>query len=251
MSRDGRYSRQEVLPAVGPHGQDQLSGAHLAIIGLGGLGCAAAHYLAGAGIGSLTLVDGDRVELSNLQRQTLHRETTLGQAKVASAAAALAALNSTIDIRPLPRRADATLLLTLAAECDALLDCSDNFATRQAINQACVAQRCALVSGAAIRWEGQLFISRPGQGDAPCYACLFGADTSGDDRCEDAGVIGPVVGSIGSAQALEAIKLILGLATIGQFRQFDAMSGSWRQWQVARDSSCGVCGRAATSTTPA
>ena len=236
-----RYSRQEILPEVGAHGQRQLASARVAIIGLGGLGCAAAPYLAGAGIGELVLVDGDRVELSNLARQTLHGEADVGRHKADSAAAALAALNSEITLRAHRQRADDALLAQLAADCDLLLDCSDNFPTRQAVNRACVAQGCALVSGAAIRWEGQLFVAHPGRGNSPCYACLYGHDEGGTESCEQAGIAGPLVGAIGSLQALAALRLLLGRGQAGWLWRFDAADGNWRKWSVPRDPDCPVC----------
>lgn len=236
-----RYSRQEILPQIGPHGQAMLADAHVGIIGLGGLGSAAALYLAAAGIGRLSLVDGDQVELSNLQRQIIHGEDRVGENKAHSAAAQLRALNSEIALNPIPRRADQTLLDELAGDCDLLLDCSDNFPTRHAVNRACVRARCPLVSGAAIRLEGQLFISQPGRSGQPCYACLYGEAGEATESCEQAGVLGPLVGAIGSLQALEAIKLLTGQGEAGVLQIFDASTSNWRKWTVPPEPGCSVC----------
>lgn len=236
-----RYSRQEILPEIGPHGQSMLADAHVAIIGLGGLGSSAALYLAAAGIGHLSLVDGDHVELSNLQRQIIHTEQRVGENKAHSAAAQLHALNSATQLNIIDRRADDAELLGLAKQCDAVLDCSDNFPTRHAVNRACVAQRTALISGAAIRWEGQLLVLEPGRAGAPCYACVFRGDGEAAESCEQAGVLGPLVGTIGSLQALETIKLLTGQASSGVLHTFDARTSNWRKWTVPADPACPVC----------
>lgn len=236
-----RYSRQEILTEIGPHGQGMLGDAHVAVIGLGGLGSAAALYLAGAGIGQLSLVDGDRVELSNLQRQIVHNEARIGENKARSAAQQLGALNSSTQVEVIEQRADDAALSALASACDVLLDCSDNFPTRHAINRACVSQRTALVSGAAIRWEGQLMVLQPGRAGAPCYACVFRGDGEAAESCEQAGVLGPLVGTIGSLQALETIKLLTGQATSGVLHTFDARTTNWRKWTVPADPACPVC----------
>lgn len=236
-----RYSRQQILPQIGPHGQAQLTDAHVGIIGLGGLGSAAALYLAAAGVGQLSLVDDDRVELSNLQRQIIHDEAGIGLNKAQSAARRIQALNSEIRCTAYPQRADTALLATLAADCDLLLDCSDNFPTRHAVNRACVDARCPLVSGAAIRWEGQLLILTPGQAGSACYGCLFSEAGEQGESCEQSGVVGPLVGMIGSAQALEAIKLLLGQASSNTLLTLDAQRLNWRKWQVPRDPDCPVC----------
>lgn len=236
-----RYSRQEILPQLGPHGQAVLADAQVGIVGLGGLGSAAALYLAAAGVGHLKLVDGDRVELSNLQRQIIHDESQVGENKARSAALHLSRLNSAIEVEAIARHADAALLAGLASDCDLLLDCSDNFPTRHAVNRACVQARCALVSGAAIRLEGQLFVSRPGQAGLPCYACLFGEAGEATESCENAGVLGPLVGIIGSLQALEAVKLLTGQAETGVLQIFDAAGANWRKWSVPPEPDCPVC----------
>ena len=237
-----RYSRQQILPEIGAHGQTMLADAHVGIIGLGGLGSAAALYLAAAGIGRLSLVDGDRVELSNLQRQIIHDEARIGDNKARSAAQSITALNSDIRIDVHAERADENALHQLAADCDLMLDCSDNFPTRHALNRACLAHRRQLVSGAAIRFEGQVFTAQPGTSDSPCYACLFGEAGEISETCENAGVLGPLVGVIGSLQALEAIRLLTGQGLLGQLQIFDARHSNWRKWQVPRDPDCPVCG---------
>lgn len=236
-----RYSRQEILPQIGAHGQALLSDAHVGIIGLGGLGSAAAMYLGAAGIGQLSLVDHDRVDLSNLQRQVIHDESRVGLNKAKSAAQTMSALNQHIELKIYPQKADAALLTQLANECDILLDCSDNFPTRHAVNKACVAARCPLVSGAAIRWEGQLMLLHPGQAQAACYACVFGEAGDATESCEQAGVVGPLVGIIGSMQALEAIKWLLGSAEAGKMLALDAQTLNWRKWSIPPDPSCAVC----------
>ena len=241
-----RYSRQEILTEIGPHGQGMLGDAHVAVIGLGGLGSAAALYLAGAGIGQLSLVDGDRVELSNLQRQIVHNETRIGENKARSAAQQLGALNSSTQIEVIEQRADDAALSTLASACDVLLDCSDNFPTRHAINRACVSQRTALVSGAAIRWEGQITVFDRKNPDSPCYRCLY---ASGDDAaltCSENGVIAPLVGIIGTCQALEAIKHVIGTGEtlVGEVLYFDAKYMDWRKLKLSKRPGCELCGGA-------
>ncbi|MGJ8668331.1 MAG: HesA/MoeB/ThiF family protein [Oceanococcus sp.] len=239
-----RYSRQEILPQIGAHGQAQLGNAHVGIVGLGGLGSAAASYLGASGVGSLSLMDGDRVELSNLQRQIIHDEQRIGVNKAESAAQQISSLNSEIEILVLPQRGEPEDFQALAKTCDLILDCSDNFPTRHALNAACVSQRCALVSGAAIRWEGQIMTLHPGQAQSPCYACIFAEDGETAESCEQAGVLGPLVGMIGSAQALEAIKLLLGLGETGILQIFDAQQANWRKWSVPVDPDCPVCQKA-------
>ena len=236
-----RYSRQEILTQIGPHGQAQLGNAHVGVVGLGGLGSAAALYLGASGVGCLSLMDGDRVELSNLQRQIIHDEQRIGVNKAESAAQQIRSLNSEIEILVYPKRGEQSDFQALAKTCDLILDCSDNFPTRHAVNAACVSQRCTLVSGAAIRWEGQIMTLQPGQAGSPCYACVFAEDGESAESCEQAGVLGPLVGMIGSAQALEAIKLLLGLGETGVLQIFDAQQANWRKWSVPVDPACPVC----------
>lgn len=236
-----RYSRQQILTEIGAHGQSMLGDAHVAVIGLGGLGSAAALYMAAAGIGTLSLVDGDRVELSNLQRQIIHNEHRVGENKARSAAAQISELNSTTALDIIDQRADDDVLLTLAERCDVVLDCSDNFPTRHAVNRACVVHRTPLISGAAIRWEGQLMVLEPGRNGAACYACVFRGDGEAAESCEQAGVLGPLVGTIGSLQALETIKVLTGQAATGVLHTFDARTSNWRKWTVPADPACPVC----------
>ncbi len=238
-----RYSRQEILPQIGAHGQEALAQAHVGIVGLGGLGSAAALYLGAAGVGRLSLADGDRVELSNLQRQVIHTEATVGENKARSAAQHLRALNSDTALEIIDRRLDQAALDTLARQADLLLDCSDNFPTRHAVNRACLAGDAILVSGAAIRFEGQLFTARPGRAGSPCYACLYAEEGEASEACEQAGVAGPLVGIIGAAQALEAIKLLTGQGETGVLQIFDALHANWRKWQVPPEPRCPVCRR--------
>lgn len=242
MDEFARYARQIVLPQVAVNGQHLLRDSAVAIIGCGGLGCAAAPYLAGAGIGRLLLVDRDRVELSNLQRQVLFRNTDLGRDKATAAAEALRALNPGIEVRAHVGTVDRPQLGRVIAGADVVLDCSDNFPTRHAVNAACVAARKPLVSGAAIRLEGQLAVFDLRRGP-PCYACVFGSDGPPAERCEDAGVLGPVVGVIGSLQALAALQLLLGHpAGAGTLTIWDAAAGAWRKLAVSADPHCPVCG---------
>jgi molybdopterin-synthase adenylyltransferase len=236
-----RYSRQMILPQVDTHGQQALRDSHVLVIGVGGLGSAAALYLAAAGVGRLTLVDRDRVELSNLQRQIAHRHGDIGRPKAESARDSLLALNPELAVTAVNSGLDATLLARLVGAADVVLDCSDNFPTRFALNRACVAARKPLVSGAAIRLEGQVAVFRPG---GPCYQCLY-RDESGEatESCEQAGVLGPLVGVIGSLQALEALKLLLGLGETldGRLLLFDAARGSFRELKLKRDPACPTC----------
>jgi adenylyltransferase/sulfurtransferase len=240
-----RYSRQMILPQVDTHGQQTLLDSQALVIGVGGLGSAAATYLAAAGVGRMTLVDRDRVELSNLQRQIAHRHQDIGRPKAESARDRLLALNPEIRIEAINSRLDETLLARLVGAADVVLDCSDNFPTRFALNRACVAARKPLVSGAAIRLEGQVAVFRPG---GPCYRCLFhdeaGATT---ESCEDAGVLGPLVGVIGSLQALETIKLLLGLGGTldGRLLLFDATRAAFRELKLKRDPDCPTCSKPA------
>jgi len=238
-----RYSRQVILREVGVHGQALLRDSAALVIGCGGLGCAAAPYLAGAGLGRLILVDDDVVDLSNLQRQTLYRQADIGRPKAEVAATALRALNPQVSIDAQVTRIDAQTLPALLADVDVVLDCSDNFTVRFALNAACVAARRPLVSGAAIRFEGQLAVFDLRRG-GPCYVCLYPqSDGENTETCEEAGVLGPVVGVIGAQQALAALKLLLGLGgEAGVLQLWDALAGQWRRLQIPRDPGCPVCG---------
>ncbi|MDT8386472.1 MAG: thiazole biosynthesis adenylyltransferase ThiF [Thiogranum sp.] len=238
-----RYSRQILLPQIGTDGQQKLLDAHVLIIGAGGLGSPAALYLAAAGVGRITIADADSVDLSNLQRQILHRYSDLDRAKVDSAKDALTALNPDVIVTPLKARVDAEQLDALVQQVDLVVDASDNFSTRFAINAACVAQRKPLVSGAAIRMEGQVAVFMPGQAESPCYRCLYREGDDPEQTCADNGVLAPVVGIVGSMQALEAIKVLLGLGTslCGRLLVFDALHNEWRNIRLRKDPACPVC----------
>lgn len=244
MSADfARYGRQVILREVGVNGQSLLADSTVLIIGLGGLGSPAALYLAAAGVGRLVLCDHDRVDRSNLQRQIVYRTDDVGRAKIEAAAAALRALNADCAIEMLSGPLDEIALLKAVRGVDLVLDCSDNFPTRFAVNAACVAAGKPLVSGAAIRFEGQLALFDAARGSA-CYACLYAESGEAQETCEEAGVLGPVVGVIGSLQALLAIKRLAGIGDdAGQLQVWDALTMRWRLLRVPRDPACRVCGR--------
>ena len=239
-----RYSRQIMLPQVDIAGQQALLDSHVLIIGAGGLGSPASMYLAAAGVGKLTLVDNDTVELSNLQRQLAHAESDLGANKVDSAAATLRAINSDVEVVALNRRVGTAELGELVSSADVVLDATDNVETRFAVNRACLAAKVPLVSGAAIRLEGQIAVFDSRQSDSPCYECLYKGGEGGDLTCADNGVFAPVVGIIGSMQALEALKLIaqFGDTLVGRLLLFDASSMQWREMKLPRDPNCLACG---------
>lgn len=239
-----RYSRQILLPQIDAGGQDRLLRARVLVIGLGGLGSPAAMYLAAAGIGELVLNDYDRVDLSNLQRQIIHGTDNLGEPKVESARKTLARLNPDITLRTLDRRLEGADLDAAVAAVDVVLDCSDNFATRFAVNAACVKARKPLVSGAVIRFEGQLAVFTPEQPDSPCYNCLYPAQGELPDSCARNGVIAPLPGIVGGMQALEAMKLLLGIGETasGRLLLFDALNLEWRQMKLRRNPHCPTCG---------
>ena len=238
-----RYSRQILLPQVDVAGQDTLLGARALLIGAGGLGSPAAIYLAAAGVGRLVIADPDRVELSNLQRQILHHQSDLGRPKVTSAIDTLATLNPDVDVTPIAERLQGERLDEEVARADVVLDCSDNFDTRFAVNAACFARRTPLVSGAAVRLEGQIAVFLPGRDDSPCYACLYHAGEQEDQTCSENGVLSPIVGIIGSLQALEALKVLLGLGETlcGRLVVFDGTVHEWRTLKLRRDPHCPVC----------
>jgi adenylyltransferase/sulfurtransferase len=240
-----RYSRHILLDALGIEGQERILAAHALVIGAGGLGSPAALYLASAGIGKITLVDDDSVDLTNLQRQILHTQARVGMAKAESGRQALAAINPDITIVPLQQRLGGTALDALVATVDVVLDCTDNFATRHAINRACVHHRKPLVSGAAIRFAGQISVYDLTRDDAPCYHCLF---PEGDDveevRCAVMGVFAPLTGIIGTTQAAEALKLVAGIgeSLSGRLLLLDALDMDWRTVRFRKDAGCTVCG---------
>jgi len=240
-----RYSRHILLDALGIEGQERILAAHALVIGAGGLGSPAALYLASAGIGKITLVDDDNVDLTNLQRQILHTQARVGMAKAESGRQALAAINPDIAIVPLQQRLAGAALDALVATADVVLDCTDNFATRHAINRACVHHRKPLVSGAAIRFAGQISVYDLTRDDAPCYHCLF---PEGDDvdevRCAVMGVFAPLTGIIGTTQAAEALKLVAGIgeSLSGRLLLLDALDMDWRTVRFRKDAGCTVCG---------
>lgn len=241
-----RYSRHILLEEFGIDGQARVSAAHVLVVGAGGLGSPAVLYLAAAGVGRITLVDDDTVDLTNLQRQIAHASDRVGQPKVASAQQAVQALNPQVTIDTETARADAALLARRVPQADVVLDCSDNFATRQAVNAACVAHGKPLVAGAAIRFDGQLGVYDPRDPQSPCYACLFPPDAQFEEtRCAVLGVFGPVVGTIGTLQAHEALKLLAGVGggLVGRLLMFDGRSSSFETMRVRRDPACPVCGQ--------
>jgi molybdopterin/thiamine biosynthesis adenylyltransferase len=246
-----RYSRHILLPEIGLEGQERLRAAHALVVGAGGLGCPAALYLASSGIGRLTLADPDQVDLTNLQRQILYRSDDVGAHKVHAAREALAAVNPEVALVPLPVRLEAETLEQRVAEADVVLDCSDNFATRHAVNRSCVRHGKPLVSGAAIRFDGQIAVFDLRRHDAPCYACLFPEDGEPEElRCAVMGVLAPLTGAVGALQAAEAIKLISGAGETlsGRLLMFDALRAEWRSVRVRKDPDCEVCAGVAAHT---
>jgi molybdopterin/thiamine biosynthesis adenylyltransferase len=241
-----RYSRHILLDDLGIEGQRKLLAAHALVIGAGGLGSPVALYLGTAGVGRITLVDHDVVDLTNLQRQIAHPLARVGQPKAESARHSILAINPDVEVIARVQRADAKLLDQLVADADVVLDCSDNFATRHAVNAACVAHRRPLVSGAAVGFDAQIAVYDTRQDDAPCYACVFPAEaTVQETACATMGVFAPLVGIIGSMQAAEALKLLAGIGTplTGRLQMLDARSMEWTQIGVQRDRKCPVCAR--------
>ena len=239
-----RYSRQLMLPQLDWAGQQRLLQGRVLIIGMGGLGAPAALYLAAAGVGTLALVDDDQVELSNLQRQILHGDADIGRPKVESARDSLLRLNPELITELLAERLDGDALQAQVARADVVVDATDNFSSRFAINAACVATRTPLVSGAAIRFEGQLSVFDPRREDSPCYRCLYRDEGEQQQTCSENGVLAPVVGVIGSLQAVETIKLLSGIAEplVGRLLIWDALSMEWRNMRLRKDPACPVCG---------
>lgn len=241
-----RYSRHILLDEVGIEGQERLLSSHALVIGAGGLGSPAALYLASAGVGRITLVDDDVVDLTNLQRQVAHTTARVGQPKVQSAAQAMADINPEVQVRAVRARADAGLLDDLVAQADVVLDCSDNYATRQAVNAACVQHRRPLVAGAAIRFDGQITVVDPRDAGSPCYACIFPPDADFEEvRCSTMGVFAPLVGVVGAMQAAEALKLLSGAgpSLAGRLLMLDGRAMEWSSLRVQRDAHCPVCCR--------
>lgn len=239
-----RYSRQILLKQVDIDGQLRIRAGKVLVVGLGGLGSPVALYLAAAGVGELHLADFDTVDLTNLQRQVIHDSNNVGQAKVDSAMARLAAINPHVRLLPLRQALDADTLSAAVAAVDVVVDCCDNFTTRAAVNAACVAAGRPLVSGAAIRLEGQLSVFDPRNAASPCYHCLYGAGSEDELTCSEAGVLGPLVGLVGSLQALETLKLLAGFGEplVGRLLLVDALGSRFRELRVKRDPQCPVCG---------
>jgi molybdopterin-synthase adenylyltransferase len=239
-----RYSRHILLDELGPDAQARFAAARVLVIGVGGLGAPVAQFLTAAGVGTITLCDADRVDLTNLQRQILYATHDVGQPKVEAAAARLAAINPEVAIRPLAERVDGQRLATLAANADVVVDCCDNFGTRHAVNRACVAAGKPLVSGAAIRFDGQVAVFDTRDPASPCYHCLFGeGDELEETRCATMGVFAPLVGIVGATQAAEALKLLAGIgeSLAGRLLLLDTLAMQWRELRVPRDPECPVC----------
>jgi len=239
-----RYSRHLLLNAFGEEAQQRLLDSTALVVGAGGLGSAALLYLAAAGVGRIRVADPDRVDLTNLQRQVIHRTSSVGEPKAVSAARALAELNPDVRVEPLVERLEGARLEALVRSSDVVLDCSDNFATRHAINRACVAARVPLVSGAAIRFDGQVAVFDLRRPDSACYHCLFAEDAQDEEeRCATMGIFAPLVGTIGTLQAAEALKVLAGFGETlaGRLQLFDALSGRWHEVRLARDVHCRVC----------
>jgi molybdopterin/thiamine biosynthesis adenylyltransferase len=242
-----RYSRHVLLPEFGIEAQERFAAAHALVIGAGGLGAPALQFLAASGLGTLTVADPDAVDLTNLQRQILYSTTDIGEPKVKAARHRIAAINPEVRFEAIHARVGPSELGPLVARADVVLDCCDNFATRHAVNRACVAARKPLVSGAAIRFDGQIAVFDPRVPDAPCYHCLFGeGEDLEETRCAVMGVFAPVVGIVGAVQAAEALKLVAraGESLAGRLLLLDALSMHWREVKVARDPACPVCATA-------
>lgn len=238
-----RYSRHLLLKEVDMAGQQALMESRVLVVGCGGLGSAAIPFLAASGVGQLLLADDDVIETSNLQRQVLYGEADLGRLKAEAAADAVRRINSGVSVDVLPQRLDGAALAQRMAQVDVVLDCSDNYATRQAVNAAAVASRTPLVSGAAVRFDGQLLVIDPRVENAPCYHCLFGGTHASDGACATFGVFSPLVGVIGAQQAVEALKLLMGVghAPLGRLITYDALNAAWREMRFSRDPACAVC----------
>lgn len=239
-----RYSRHILLEDVGIDGQTRIQGAHALVIGAGGLGSSAILYLASAGVGRITVVDPDTVDLTNLQRQVIHAMDRLGQAKAESAARSVAQLNPEVKVHAVCQRADAAWLNQWVPQASVVLDCSDNYATRHAVNAACVRHAKPLVSGAALRWDAQISVYDIRQAPSPCYACVFPPDAQvQEERCATLGVFAPLVGIIGTMQAAEALKLIVGSGSslAGRLQMLDARHMEWTEVRMQASPTCPVC----------
>ena len=239
-----RYSRQIMLPQMDVAGQQKLIDATVLIVGMGGLGCPAAMYLAAAGVGHLIIADDDLVELTNLQRQVAHSQSMIGEPKVVSAQQTLLGLNPDLKITALQKRLEGSELSEAVGQADLIVDACDNFTTRFAINSACIEHGKPLVSGAAIRMEGQVAVFDSRNPTSPCYQCLYSQGDDENASCSENGVMAPLVGIIGAVQAMEAIKLLTGIgeSLTGRLLLLDASTLQWREMRLPRDSSCGACG---------
>jgi len=244
-----RYSRHILLSELGVDAQQRFAEAHALIVGVGGLGNPVAQFLAASGIGTLTLVDADKVDLTNLQRQILFDGSSVGRLKVDAARARIAAVNPEVTVVAVPERVRLSELGPLAARADVVIDCSDNFSTRHAVNRACVSARKPLVSGAAIRFDGQVALFDARDPANPCYHCLFGeGDEFEETRCATMGVFAPLVGIVGATQAAEALKIlaVTGRSLAGRLLLLDALTMEWREVRVVKDPQCPVCGAGQT-----
>ncbi|NMM10708.1 MAG: molybdopterin-synthase adenylyltransferase MoeB [Polaromonas sp.] len=240
-----RYSRHILLDEIGIEGQEKLLASHVLIVGAGGLGSPVALYLGSAGVGRLTVVDHDRVDATNLQRQIAHTLERIGEFKSESVVQSIAAINPDVQVISVTERADDVLLDKLVEKADVVLDCTDNFATRHAINRACVKHRKPLVSGAAIRFDGQIAVYDPRSDLSPCYACVFPeSDLLEETSCASMGVFAPLVGIVGTVQAAEALKLLceIGRPLTGRLLLLDGRSMEWNEMKVSRNAACKVCG---------
>ncbi|WP_435694999.1 HesA/MoeB/ThiF family protein [Uruburuella suis] len=239
-----RYSRHLLLDEIGIEGQQKLLDAAVLVVGCGGLGAAALPFLAAAGVGRLIIADDDTIDDTNLQRQTAFSEADIGQSKAEVLQGRLNAINSRTQISALNERLSEARLLELVQSVDLVLDCCDNFATRQAVNRACVAARTPLVSGAAVRFEGQVAVYRPDLPGTPCYACLFDGESANDGACAVFGVFSPLVGIIGTTQAAEALKLLMGIGAnaSGELLLYDALANEWQRLAFDKNPACRVCG---------
>lgn len=245
-----RYSRHILLPEIGIEGQQKLLDAHALIIGAGGLGSPAALFLTASGVGTITLCDDDMVDLTNLQRQITHRTSSIGKAKVASAQVTLSCINPGVNIVALPERADEPRLAQLVADADVVLDCSDNFPTRYALNRVCLKLKKPLVSGAASRFDGQISVFDFRRNDSPCYQCLYPEQMESEEtRCAVLGIFAPLVGVIGSLQAAETLKLLTGIDSTlcGRLLTVNALNMDLRTLRLVRDTSCTVCNSSRTT----
>lgn len=240
-----RYSRQILLPQIDIKGQQKLLDSHVLIIGLGGLGSPVAMYLAAAGVGTLSLIDDDKVEISNLQRQIIHTENTIGHLKVESAAASLLAINNAVQLDIHRERLDKQRLSLAVEAADVVVDCSDNFATRSLLNEVAQQTKTPLVSGAAIRMEGQVTVYDARQADCACYRCVYQDDGELQETCSESGVLSPLLGVIGSLQAVETIKLLtnIGESLANRLLILDAMTMTWRELKLKKNLTCPTCNK--------